>query len=73
MASEALDELPSNLDDSVTGTHVGMLEGKHVTTFRTSVQETLTELQCCTHVNDTLRCLAEVPALARLLTQRESR
>jgi len=35
-----------------------------VATFRTSVQATLTEIQSCTHLNDMLRCLAEVPALA---------
>ena len=32
--------------------------------FRTDVQTTLTELQACTHLNDMLRCLTEVPALA---------
>ena len=40
--------------------------------FRTSVQETLTELQCCTHLNDMLRCLAEVPALAAALAAQAS-
>jgi hypothetical protein len=38
--------------------------GRPVRTFRTEVQTTLTELQACTHLNDMLRCLAEVPALA---------
>jgi len=47
--------------------HVELLRGKPVEAFRTGVQETLTELQCCTHLNDMLRCLTEVPALARLL------
>jgi hypothetical protein len=32
--------------------------------FRADVQTTLTELQACTHLNDMLRGLAEVPALA---------
>jgi hypothetical protein len=45
--------------------HVDHLIGMPVAGFRTSVQETLTELQCCTHLNDMLRCLAEVPQLAR--------
>jgi Protein of unknown function (DUF2889) len=47
--------------------HVDHLTGMPVAGFRTSVQETLTELQCCTHLNDMLRCLAEVPSLARAL------
>lgn len=47
--------------------NVGLLTGMPVEGFRTSVQETLTELQCCTHLNDMLRCLAEVPPLARAL------
>ena len=49
--------------------HVDQLVGMPVDGFRTSVQETLTELQCCTHLNDMLRCLAEVPALAAALAQ----
>ena len=48
--------------------HVAALSAMPVRTFRTDVQETLTELQCCTHLNDMLRCLAEVPALARAVT-----
>jgi hypothetical protein len=44
--------------------HVTKLVGLPVSTFRTGVQETLTELECCTHLNDMLRCLAEVGALA---------
>jgi hypothetical protein len=44
--------------------HASQLVGLPVRTFRTGVQETLTELECCTHLNDMLRCLAEVPALA---------
>jgi hypothetical protein len=53
--------------------NVAVLEGMPVATFRTSVQETLTELQCCTHLNDMLRCLAEVPALAQHLDHRSAR
>jgi hypothetical protein len=44
--------------------HVAQVVGLPVETFRTSVQDTLTELECCTHLNDMLRCLAEVEALA---------
>jgi Protein of unknown function (DUF2889) len=40
------------------------LAGRLVTAFRTDVQTTLTELRACTHLNDMLRCLAEVPSLA---------
>jgi hypothetical protein len=38
--------------------------------FRTSVQETLRELEACTHLNDMLRCLGEVPALAGIIEKR---
>ena len=44
--------------------HVVLLVGRPVQSFRTDVQTTLTELQACTHLNDMLRCLTEVPALA---------
>ena len=44
--------------------NVERLLGANVTTFRTHVQQTLTELRACTHLNDQLRCLAELPALA---------
>ena len=47
--------------------HVTLLVGRPVRAFRTDVQSTLTELQACTHLNDMLRCLAEVPALARAI------
>ena len=47
--------------------HTSQLVGHPVRTFRTDVQETLTEMECCTHLNDMLRCLAEVPALAAAL------
>jgi hypothetical protein len=48
--------------------HTSLLVGLPVDGFRTRVQETLTELQCCTHLNDMLRCLAEVPPLSKALT-----
>lgn len=44
--------------------HVDQLVGADVTQFRTHVQKTLVELSACTHLNDQLRCLAEVPSLA---------
>ncbi len=44
--------------------HASQLVGLPVSTFRTGVQETLTELECCTHLNDMLRGLAEVHSLA---------
>lgn len=44
--------------------HVEKLVGMSVDRFRTSVQETLRELEACTHLNDMLRCLGEVSALA---------
>ena len=47
--------------------HVSTLVGRRVDGFRTGVQETLTELECCTHLNDMLRCLAEVGHLASAL------
>ena len=48
--------------------HVTLLVGRPVQGFRTEVQSTLTELQACTHLNDMLRCLAEVPALSAAIT-----
>ena len=50
--------------------HAAKLEGMPVRSFRTRVQSTLTELEACTHLNDMLRCLAEVPVLARALASR---
>jgi len=47
--------------------HASQLAGLPVASFRTQVQETLTEREACTHLNDMLRCLAEVPALAAAL------
>ena len=44
--------------------HSKQVEGQPVSEFRTSIQRNLTELQACTHLNDMLRSLAEVPALA---------
>jgi hypothetical protein len=44
--------------------HSKQVEGLPVTEFRTSIPQKLTELQACTHLNDMLRSLAEVPALA---------
>ncbi|HEY2331174.1 MAG TPA: DUF2889 domain-containing protein [Acidimicrobiales bacterium] len=44
--------------------HVAHLVGLPVGGFRTSVQDTLRELEACTHLNDMLRCLAEVHTLA---------
>ena len=46
--------------------HVVLLIGQPVASFfRTDVQTTLTELQACTHLNDMLRCLAEVCFFSR--------
>jgi hypothetical protein len=50
--------------------HVTQLVGMPVGGLRTSVQETLQALECCTHLNDTLRCLAEVHTLAEHLEPR---
>jgi hypothetical protein len=43
------------------------LIGQDVTEFRTTVLETLPSTLGCTHLNDVLRALADVPILARLL------
>lgn len=48
--------------------HSAELVGMKVDGFRTSVQDTLTELHCCTHLNDMLRGLAEVPRLVHRST-----
>jgi hypothetical protein len=53
--------------------HVAQLVGMPVGGFRTSVQGTLRELEACTHLNDMLRCLAEVHALADHLERSEAR
>jgi len=52
--------------------HVAQLVGMPVDAFRTSVQETLRELEACTHLNDMLRCLGEVHALAAQLDGAEA-
>jgi hypothetical protein len=44
--------------------HSAQLVGMAIDAFRTSVQETLRELDACTHLNDMLRCLGEIHALA---------
>ena len=41
--------------------------GQNVSTFRDAVLETLPSVLGCTHLNDVLRALADVPALARHL------
>lgn len=46
------------------------LAGMRVSEFRNTVQRTLVELKACTHLNDMLRCLAEVPALVGELEER---
>jgi hypothetical protein len=47
--------------------HAAQLTGTPVSSFRVTVQETLTELHACTHLNDMLRSLAEVPSLLQAL------
>ncbi len=47
--------------------HSKQVEGLPVTDFRTSIAQNLTELKSCTHLNDMLRSLAEVPALVAAL------
>jgi hypothetical protein len=47
--------------------HPAALRGVAVSSFRDTVQQTLTELRACTHLNDMLRNLAEVPAMVRAL------
>jgi Protein of unknown function (DUF2889) len=49
--------------------HASELVGMEVDGFRTRVQETLAELHCCTHLNDALRGLAEMPVLVESLAQ----
>jgi hypothetical protein len=44
--------------------HAAQLVGLDVGGFRTDVQQTLTELDCCTHLNDMLRGLTEVRRFA---------
>ena len=47
--------------------NVARLEGARVAELRPLVLERLRSVDCCTHLNDALRSLAEVPALARAL------
>jgi hypothetical protein len=47
--------------------HPALLKGQCVSDFRVTVAQTLTELHACTHLNDMLRNLAEVPALLKAL------
>jgi hypothetical protein len=42
--------------------------GTDLRTMRTEVIEQLRSTDCCTHLNDALRCLAEVPVLATALS-----
>jgi len=44
--------------------HAATLVGLDVGGFRGDVQQTLTETHCCTHLNDMLRGLTEVPTFA---------
>jgi Protein of unknown function (DUF2889) len=46
---------------------VGRLHGLPVADFRSAVLERLRSTDCCTHLNDALRALAEVPVLATVL------
>jgi Protein of unknown function (DUF2889) len=47
--------------------NVARLEGVRVSELRAMVLERLRGIDCCTHLNDALRSLAEVPTLARAL------
>ncbi len=67
---ETLDAIPRVLpfpECPWAAPHASSLAGDRVDGFRTSVQDSLTELRCCTHLNDMLRGLAEVPALLSAL------
>jgi len=48
--------------------NVPRLVGQPLAGFRSSVIQTLQGADCCTHLNDALRALAEVPVLARQLS-----
>lgn len=54
-------ECPSAADNAAR------LVGLPLSEFRTTVLETLSGLDCCTHLNDALRALAEVPVLLATL------
>ena len=47
--------------------NVGRLVGSPIAAFRTSVLAALSGTDCCTHLNDALRALAEVPVLLERL------
>jgi hypothetical protein len=47
--------------------NVSRLVGRPVADFRTAVIESLSGVDCCTHLNDALRALAEVPVLLAAL------
>ncbi len=47
--------------------HASILEGSLVIDFSTSVGRRLRGLECCTHLNDMLRGLVEVPGLTKFL------
>jgi hypothetical protein len=49
--------------------NVSRLVGRRVADFRTTVVESLNGTDCCTHLNDALRALAEVPVLMDALAQ----
>ncbi|HXY91708.1 MAG TPA: DUF2889 domain-containing protein [Acidimicrobiia bacterium] len=49
--------------------NVDRLLGLPLAEFRTTVLETLRGTDCCTHLNDALRALAEVPVLVEELTR----
>jgi len=49
--------------------HAGQLVGNDVSGFRVDVPRALTELESCSHLNDMLRGLADVPYLAAALTE----
>lgn len=52
--------------------HVETLIGTDVSCLSSGVQDILTGQRCCTHLNDLLRGLAEVPALSAALLQLEA-
>jgi len=51
--------------------NVGRMIGSDAAGFRTEVLARLQSVDCCTHLNDALRALADVPALAAHLTLEE--
>jgi hypothetical protein len=49
--------------------NVGLVEGVPLAELRREVLERIRKTDCCTHLNDALRALAEVPVLAAFLTE----